>query len=103
MTSLVDPTNPALWADGSERSQNNGFTHGFGEPIDWKPMQRRANLRQTSSKAVERQRAQGLTVGSIPLMGKKLERNRLAMISIENAEAGRASTDKRSAIRRGGI
>lgn len=98
--SLVDRDNPGQWADGSPRSQNNGFTHGFGEPISWVPMQRRADRRAISSKTVERQRDAGLLqVGAIQTMG----RNRLAVFSIENAATGRKSADRRAAIRKGGI
>jgi hypothetical protein len=36
---LVDRTNPAFWADGTPRSQNNGFTCGHGERLkDWAVM-----------------------------------------------------------------
>jgi hypothetical protein len=100
MTSLIDSKNPARWATGEPRSQNNGFTRGLTDsPIDWAAMQRRANLRTTSSKAVDRRRANGEQVGTIALMG----RNPKAVFSIENAKVGEKSRDKRAKLRRGTI
>lgn len=78
MTSLIDPTNPARWRDGSPRSLNTGFTNGFGERIDWTPLQVNAGR------------------------SAKLAKNHYSP-EIESREAGQRSMHKRDAIRRGGI
>ncbi len=121
--SLIDPTNPSRWADGSERSCNNAFTQTMdGTAIDWKPLQRRANLSSIGSKTVQRRRDDGEMVGSLASMGRRghagtmhglskkaderiaaMGPNRLAMVTIENAEAGRVSREKRARLRRGSI
>lgn len=105
MTSLIDPKNPARWADGSPRSQNNGFTLGLSnQPIDWGQLQRHANLRTTSSRTVAQVREEGGTLAQKRLRGITVRHpKRTAMVSIENAEVGRKSTDRRAAIRKGGI
>lgn len=63
LSSLIDP-NPAFWADGTERSQNNGFTHGFGERIDLHAMQVSENRRRGSSNGIDTRRERGPQSGS---------------------------------------
>lgn len=66
LSSLIDPKNPAFWADGTKRSEHLGFTLGFtGEPIDWKPMQHAETMRHVSAKTVSRLRAEGRDHSSI--------------------------------------
>lgn len=104
--SLVDPKNPLRWADGSKRSTDNGFVLGFlGVPVDWSFMQRAARLRKASTRNVEAARVQGKDRSSIFGLSKKAD-DRLATrrnFAVEGREAGQRSTDKRAALKRGGI
>jgi hypothetical protein len=51
--SLRHPTNPLLWADGTPRSQNNGFTNGLGEPINYRALDMAAKRSRESSQSVD--------------------------------------------------
>lgn len=88
------------------RSTNNGFVRGFtDEPIDWKPLERSANLRRTSTAKVDRARAAGIDRSAIHGLSKKAD-DRLATrrnFAVEGRDAGQRSTDKRAALKRGGI
>ncbi|OUM00554.1 hypothetical protein [Variovorax sp. JS1663] len=79
MSSLIDPTNPARWADGSKRSIDNGFVVGItGEPIDWSQFQVNAGR------------------------AAKLAKNHYSP-EIESREAGQRSMHKRAALVRSKI
>lgn len=97
--SLVDKDNPAMWADGSKRSQDNGFTRGFGEPLNWRRLNQAQINSKTGSRTVERQRAAGYEVGGIMLTGRKLAK--VAHISIEPRAQVQPSADKRQKLKRG--
>jgi hypothetical protein len=61
-----------------EKSMDNGFVLGFtGEPIDWKPLERSANLRRASTAKVDRARASGIDRSAIHGLSKKAD-DRLA-------------------------
>lgn len=104
--SLIDPKNPARWRDGSLRSQGNGFTNGFGEPISWAPLQHSATMRAASTRKVERARAGGKDFSTIHGLSKKsdlvLAARRKYSAPVEGREAGQRAADKRDALRRGG-
>lgn len=94
--SLIDPKNPARWADGTERSQANGFTQGMtGEPIDWKRLQLRAN----NSKVATRNLASGI----IKPITYSTPKERRGQISIEPKGSVQASAAKREKLKRGTI
>ena len=60
------------------RSTNNGFTLGYtGVPIDWKPLERSANLRRANTAKVDRVRAAGTARSAIHGLRKKAD-DRLA-------------------------
>ena len=104
--SLVDPKNPALWLDGTPRSQNNGFTNGMGEPINWTYSTLRAAAGSKISAAHDRLRQQGKAVGAFYGLSRKSDENLRRMQyspAIESREAGQKSMHKRDALRRGGI
>lgn len=57
---LADPTNPAMWADGTERSQNNAFDIAASfYRIDTRKMQHYADCRTRSAQYVADARAEG--------------------------------------------
>lgn len=60
---LRDPKNPALWLDGTPRSQGHAFDTGYvvGSRLDWRREQIHANAKQRTTKVVERRRASGET------------------------------------------
>lgn len=99
--SLIDKNNPSMWADGSKRSQDNGFTKGFGEPLNWRRMNQAKINSKTGSRTVERQRAAGYEVGGIMLTGRKLAK--VAHISIEPRDKAIASTEKRNRMKKASI
>lgn len=99
--SLVDKDNPAMWADGSKRSQDNGFTKGFGEPLNWRRLNQAQINSKTGTRTVERQRKAGYEVGGIMLTGRKLAK--VAHISIEPRDKAIASTEKRAAMKKAKI
>ncbi|MBT2299238.1 hypothetical protein J7E70_02055 [Variovorax paradoxus] len=105
--SLVDPKNPSFWRDGTPRSQGNGFTNGFGEPVSWRRLQHSAEMRKASTKKVEKARATGKDYSTIHGISKKsdliLSQRRKYSPAVEGAEAGQRAGDKRAALRRGGI
>jgi hypothetical protein len=116
MSSLIDPNNPARWADGTPRSQNNGFTSGMtGEPIDWSGFTAALKRRDAQTKRIERARAAGDNTGTIASLSKRSDDygaataqywrhpKRTAMVSIENREVGERSRDKRAALRKAAI
>lgn len=109
MSSLIDPIDPAYWADGEKRSENNGFCLGHtGEPINWAALQESARNSASSTRAVGRSRAQGVDPAKIYGLSRKADERLLSAPAkyspaIEGREAGRKSTDKRDALRRGGI
>lgn len=156
MSRLVDPTNPALWADGSPRSQNTGFTLGFGDvQIDLRALQITGTRRRGSSNPGPRGQQSGskatrlrkaLAASAVPMTSRELAEATGIDIDMvpscmqwsisngqilvlrekpyryyvpagagdarppgryspipENQAAGQRSTDKRAAIRRGGI
>ncbi len=54
---LRHATNPARWADGTPRSQGNGFTLGYSDqPIDWTGFNLTAAMRERSTRTVEHRR-----------------------------------------------
>lgn len=117
--SLADPKNPALWSDGSPRSQQSGFCLGHsGKPIDWVKATERAAAGTKITASIERQRAQGVDPGTLFGLSVKSDEAQMRRktdiakfstakpknsISIEGREAGRKSADKREAIKKGGI
>lgn len=105
--SLVDQTNPAFWSDGRERSQDNCFSRVYsGEPINWTKATERAAAGTKITAAHERQRAEGKKPGAFYGLSRKsdeaLARTKYSP-AIEGREAGRKATERRDAIRRGGI
>ena len=57
--SLANPHNPAFWADGSKRSQDNCFTTPYGVPIDAAAMEQHATARARTARQIDKQRANG--------------------------------------------
>ena len=105
--SLVDPKNPARWKDGTTRRLDTAFTLGYGEQaIDWSPLHKAAALRRSSARTVEAARKAGSDRSTIHGLSKKADSalaHRRYSPSIEGAEAGRTSANKRDALKRGGI
>jgi hypothetical protein len=97
--SLVDPKNPARWCDGSLRSQGNGFTNGFGDPINWTIATVRAAAGPKISAAHERQRQEGKNPGAFYGLSRKsdesLQTRPKYSAPIEGREAGLLATEKR--------
>lgn len=107
--SLIDPTNPARWADGAPRSQNNCFTQAFdGEPIDWAGFQARAKMSASSTRSVARTRAGGKDPARLYGLSRKSDEklNEAAKRyspAIEGREAGQQAMHKRDALKRSRI
>lgn len=104
--SLVSDDDEAMWADGSSRSLNTGFTRGFGEQISWKRLQLNHQNSIISTRTVERRRAAGeKNVGSIPLAGRKLESftKRKGNIDIEPKQKVQGNADKRQKLKKASI
>lgn len=99
---MIDQNNPARWADGTPRSQNNGFDwRNWTLQADWSDVIVSSARSKTQAESVKRQRAEGKVVGSISLMGRGPKQS--AMVSIENREAGEKSRDRLAALRRSAI
>lgn len=97
---MIDPKNPARWADGSARSQANAFDwQNWTLQADWSDVIRSAKNSETSADTVERQRADGKKVWPLTVRSPK----QTAMVSIENREAGERSRDRLAALRRSAI
>jgi hypothetical protein len=73
MTLLHDPLNPAVWLDGTPRSQRSGFAVGFGEPIQWQPLEHAQKMRHVSSRTVAKARADGSDHSTIHGISKKAD------------------------------
>lgn len=75
---LRHPTNPALWADGTPRSQGNAFdtTYVPRDP-NWRRQQFDENARRSASKIIARRTAAGETsINTIkPCLGGALQKH----------------------------
>ena len=99
---MIDQNNPGRWADGTPRSQNNGFDwRNWTLQADWSDVIVSSARSKTQAESVERMRSEGKTVGSIALMGRGPKQT--AMLSIENRAAGERSRDRLAALRRSAI
>lgn len=91
-----------------ERSTNTGFTLGYtGEPIDWQPLENATKQRMSAAKRVEKARTTGNDRSTIHGLSRKSDdlslQRRARSFLLESRESSQKSSDKRDALRRGGI
>ncbi|GER16716.1 hypothetical protein [Variovorax boronicumulans] len=112
--SLVDPTNPARWADGSPRSLNNAFVLGYSDtPRNFvAELQRESQARATSTRSRAKRVAAGTDRSHIHGLSKKASqpdprateilKPRAGGITLTNSATNRADNEKCDRTRRGG-
>lgn len=95
------------WDCGTPKSKNNAFAFAASTyKVDWKRLSLNAKNSAVSTRTVERRRAAGeKNVGSIPLVGKKLESftKRKGNIDIEPKQNVQGNADKRQKLKKASI
>lgn len=101
---LRDPKNPALWADGTPRSQGNAFNTSYviGGRGNWRREQFNANSKTNATRAVEKARAEGkavdITINANPNhigyeLQKKANQRTVSAKRVEERRAAGFTTD----------